>query len=469
MICVVIPGPTLNDARAQINASIGTADLIELRLDLFTSIEWVSLLRNEFSIPMIFTIKGQKIETLPAVAPEFIDIEHTTPLALVEKLLEKFPATKIIVSYHNFHETPLDLDSLFYSMQRKGASFYKIACMAHSTTDALRLLSWACGKTPRVIPVSMGQNGTISRIISPLRGSPFTYACVDGHTTAPGQIAVATHHRLYRVGPHTLIFGLIGNPVDKSVSHATHNHLIRESGLEAVYTKMRVTKEELPSFLDLAKKLKMRGLSVTMPLKEAILPFIDEIDPAAKAIGAVNTLLLDSGRIYGYNTDGIGCMNAIEEITAVRGKKVVIIGAGGAAKAIAYEAHRRGALLSILNRDAAKANEIALRLNGTGGSLDQMKDRCEEGYEILINSTPLPLPIDPAHIRSHTIVMDIATIPTGYGLMEEAAKRHCLLVPGYKMFVEQAIRQFEIWFPNKISRIHIKSILEKKVVDFLKI
>lgn len=438
-------------------------DLVELRLDLFLPFtpQDISRLMREFSFRIIFTVKTQRqtlqeIEDLCEVGPEFVDLESSGPPSFVEKIAARFPTIKIIISYHNFQETPSDLDSLWHSMQRTHAYLYKIALQANSSVDALRLLVWAKGKA-NLIPISMGEHGKISRMLSSALGSHFTYGTVGKNTTAPGQIIASTLIDLYQARPHASILGLIGNPVDKSISHETHNHLIKRCGLNAVYVKMVVTPEELPLFLSLAKKLPFKGLSVTMPLKEAILPFIDELDPAATAIGAVNTLLFSSNRIYGYNTDGVGALSALEQKISVHGKKVVLIGAGGAAKAIAYEAFRRGAHLHILNRDRSKAKALAYRVNGSSGGLDEMKR--EEGYDILINATPLALPIDPSYIKKETVVMDIVSHPHMTELLQAASEKGCCVIHGYEMFLEQAVRQFEIWFPNTVLPTHMRSIL----------
>src|SRR5262249_16514603 len=163
---------------------------------------------------------------------------------------------------------------------------------------------------------------------------------------------------------------------------------------------------------------------------------------------AVNTLLFEEGKIFGFNTDGIGALNAIEKEFPVKDKRIVIIGAGGAAKAIAYEAHRRGGLVTIVNRDAEKALQIAQLLPCIGKGLDYMATCAETGYDVLINCTPSPLPIASEYIIPQAIVMDIKTKPKETAFLKLAREKGCPIIYGYQMFIEQALGQFNLWFKN---------------------
>lgn len=408
MICVVIRGPSIQEAHSQIEKALPSADLIELRLDLFNSSD-VKSLRERYTIPMIFTIKNQAhIQELLDYKPEYVDLDI--------HIATELPGTKLIISYHNYEETPEDLEGLYQKMKKIPAYYYKMAVTAKNSTDAMRL---CCFKKPDLIPISMGSYGQLSRILSPIN-----YVAVDeNQKTAPGQFTLDT-----LIKPHKNLYGLIGDPVDQSISDQTHNGLIHGS-----YLKMQVKPHELPQFIHYAKQLNFLGLSVTMPLKEAILPFLDVIDSDAPA---VNTIVFKAGKLYGYNTDGIGAMNAIGG--SVSGKHIVLIGSGGAAKAIAYEATKRGARVTIVKRNEPFP---------------------EKPYDILINCTPVELPIDPKYILSGSIVMDIKTKPKETELLRMARNRGCAIVYGYEMFIEQALLQFELWFGD----IDVREKLNNKV------
>jgi 3-dehydroquinate dehydratase/shikimate dehydrogenase len=327
-------------------------------------------------------------------------------------------------------------------MQRENAFLYKIAVTANSSLDTLRLLCWA--KEKPVIAISMGPFGQLSRILE----KHITYASLDEESkTAPGQLTI---NELENYSGHNL-YGLIGDPVTKSISHITHNHVMRTYDLDSLYIKMQVQKEELKQFLFLAKKARFRGLSVTMPLKEAVLSHLDEVDTEAAKIGAVNTLVFEEGRIHGYNTDGKGALNAIEKTLSVNGKHLVLLGAGGAARAIAYEAKKRGAFVTILNRDAQKARDIAAYMQCQGFGLDHLDVLCKEGYDAIINATPLEMPCTPEQILVGSCVMDSNTIPKTSLFLQHAQAKGCKIIYGLQMFVEQATLQFSLWFPQQFT------------------
>ncbi len=439
MLCVVIKGPSFEEAHRQISQTLPYADLVELRLDGFATLDLTALqhLRSDFSIPMIFTLRSRSqggnykqseekrlddIRRLATLKPEYLDLENDVPSHFIKEISSTI---KLILSYHNFTETPTDLEGLYREMKKIPASFYKIAVTAQHSLDALRLLCWA-KNADNLIAISMGYHGQISRILGPVIGSPITYAALDdSQTTAPGQLSAKTlieryHHR--SLNPQTALYGLIGDPVDQSISDETHNALMTACDLDAVYVKMQVKPSELANFLQYAKQLHFHGISVTMPLKEHIISHLDVVDPQALDCGAVNTLLFEKGKVFGFNTDGIGALNAIETLCPIKDKRLVIIGAGGSAKAIAYEALRRDARVTIVNRDADKAFKIAQRLHCSSKGLDDMSACAKEGYDILINCTPVPLPISPDHILPHTIVMDIRTRPKETDLLNYAAK-----------------------------------------------
>lgn len=196
-----------------------------------------------------------------------------------------------------------------------------------------------------------------------------------------------------------------------------------------------------------------------MPLKELVINELDEIDPKALSIGAVNTIAFKKGRLIGYNTDGIGALGVIEEMCSVSNKRIIILGAGGAAKAIAYEALQRGGLVTILNRDKERALELAKNLDCVGMGLDEMAACTREGYDILINCTPT-MPIDPTDILPNAIVMDVVILPKETKFLEHAIENGCKIVYGYQMFVEQALGQYKIWLGEQIDLQECKKSLE---------
>lgn len=484
MLCIVIKGPSFEEAHRQIDQALDYADLVELRLDGFLNLDIAALeiLRSHFSIPMIFTLRSRSqggnyteseekrlsmIQHLLELKPEYIDLENHIPAAVIAQISLQYPEVKLILSYHDFIDTPEDLEALYWEMKKSPASFYKIAVTAKNSLDTLRLMDFAKKADHKLIAISMGPFGQISRILAPVIGSPITYASLmDDQQTAPGQLSgkllVERYHH-YSLNRYSAVYGLIGDPVDRSISDETHNSLIKASVLDAVYVKVQIKETELAEFLQYSKEIPFRGLSVTMPLKERVLPLLDIIDPTAAAIGAVNTICFENGKLFGFNTDGIGALNAIEHECQVAGKRIVLIGAGGAAKAVAYEAVRRGALVTILNRTEEKAIQIAQRIPCIPKGLDQMAACAKAGYDILINCTPDPLPISADHILPGTIVMDLTTKPKETLFLKHAKDKRCRIIYGYQMFVEQAIGQFDLWFRGCLDEDEMRDHFEEVI------
>jgi len=468
MLCCVITGPSYVDVLTQINEASKDADILELRWDCFDSLDF----KIHSQLPMIFTLRPlsqggkyakneesrlESLEQLLELRPDYVDLEYTIPLRIIKKLQKKFPSVKTILSFHDFNKTAIDLNELLKDLEKKPADFYKIATFANSTIDALRMVNFSKQKGPKVIGLCMGELGAISRILN-----HFTYCSLKNNSLSLGLLSLESLIDCYRyksINAKTKIYGLIGNPVDKSFSDITHNKVFDFYDLDAVYIKMNVKIDELRCFFKEIKTLNFMGLSVTMPLKEAVLPYLNKIDSKAFAISAVNTIVCENQNLTGFNTDCTGAIDAIEEKIAVKNKHILIIGAGGSARAIAYEAVLRQANVTILNRNLKKALKIAEELCCKGGSINDIKTYYVNGYDILINCTPNELPFDPLFILDHVVVMDIQSFPKWTKLLLEAKNKNCDIIFGFEMFVNQAIGQFQHWFKEDIDFKNIKAIM----------
>lgn len=432
-------------------------DGIELRLDLFSEVNLENLkkLIVETKIPLLFTLRkasqgGQftgsepereiLIEKLLELEPAYFDLESEMHPAFIKKICQKFKKTKILISYHNFKEVPQELDLLYKEMTIHSAYGYKIAAQPKTTNDALRLLLFG-RKYPHVSVIAMGEKGEFARVLGKVFGNVFDYASLGEHfKTAPGQLTV--HELLdtydyHRLNSQTHLYGLIGDPVSKSLGHLFHNNKYKEKGWDSLYVKMVVLPEELASFFPLAVEAGFRGLSVTMPLKEKVIPFLNSLEDKAKQIGAVNTLLMQKDQIFGFNTDGIGALDALERYGSIAGKKMVLIGAGGAARAIAIEGKARGAHLMILNRSLEKAQIIACEVDGEAGLLSQIPLH----YDVLVNCSPNFAWINSAKLLPEALIMDIVYVPRETPLLCMALKTGCRIVYGDEMFYNQAEAQ----------------------------
>ncbi|MCE5317797.1 MAG: shikimate dehydrogenase [Parachlamydia sp.] len=478
MLCAVIRGPSLEEAEQQLALAHTKCALVELRLDLIQgwNLDWLKRVR--FHLPKILTLRSQdqggsfheseekrlhKIRQLAALEPDFLDVESTVSPEFVQEL--KRAKTQIILSFHDFAQMP-PLQSVLEGMRRCPADIYKIAVMLQSSVEALELLTFMKANSS-VLAMGMGPFGSLTRILSPLFGGRFTYASLsDNLSSAPGQIKADELEFIYHhseLTEATALYGLIGDPIVKSLSHLSHNRAMQQLKLSSVYVKFPVPSQQLPDFLNMAKKASIRGLSVTMPLKEQVMAYLDDVDPWAQRVGAVNTLLFEEGAIKGFNTDGKGALDAIEAKMLVKGKKVILIGAGGACKALVAEAQDRGAVVSIFNRNAERATDLAKLFDCEGGGLDQLEGAFQTGYDVIVNTTPSAMPIAPQWIYPGALAMDIALQPRMTEFLHHAQLKGCPLVFGYEMFINQALGQFKIWYGRAVNLDQVKTILQEVV------
>ncbi len=416
--------------------------MVEFRLDLFKKLDVAELgrIRKKIKAPVLFTGDA----SLAYLEPDYLDFDHKNP-EQAHEVRKQFPAIKIVISYHNYEMTP-DLDAVYSELKKHPGDIFKIACLANSSCDAMRMLLFVKHHAP-LLGLCMGEWGEVTRILGPILGSPWTFAALsDEKKTADGQLTVEEMaiYDLKRLSKNAEIYALIGGDLKKRQSHRYHNHVMKELGLDAIHMKIPVVASELQEFFSLAKKIGFRGFSVTDPLKEHVIPFLDEITPEAEEIGAVNTISIRNGKLFGSNTDGKGALNAVEQRMKVRGKKVIVLGAGGAAKAIIYEALQRGAEVVVLNRTPKM-----LKWNVCLRPLDEM-----EACDILINTTPVTVPNIPK-----CLAMDISLKPLT-PFLQDAKKSDCETISGMEMWVNLTALQYQIW-RSDLNLDKIFTILQK--------
>jgi shikimate dehydrogenase len=262
------------------------------------------------------------------------------------------------------------------------------------------------------------------------------------------------------ISGRTKLCCVIGDPVEHSLSPVMHNAAFKELNLDFVYVAFTVRKDELKNAIAGARSLQVHGLNVTMPHKTAIMKHLDEIDPTAKSIGAINTVLNAEGKLVGYITDGVGAIEALKENSvSLEGKKLLLLGAGGAAKAIAFHAAQEVEELKILNRTAQKANDLAealhkkfdKKVSGNTLSSETIKKELED-TDILVNATSVGMHpnvnqslVDSTWLRPDLYVMDIIYNPLETKLAKDAKSVGANVVSGIEMLVYQGAVSFEIW------------------------
>jgi shikimate dehydrogenase len=270
----------------------------------------------------------------------------------------------------------------------------------------------------------------------------------------------------------TTLCGIIGNPIEHSMSPAIHNAAYEQLELNYVYLAFCVT--DVEGAIRGMRALNIRGLSVTAPHKIEVMNYLDETDSIARQIGAVNTVVNDDGYLKGYNTDWIGFVRSLEAYTPIHDKRVVILGAGGAARAVAFGINQRGGNMTILNRavEIEMARSLATEISCPWGELSQLESVTEA--DIVINATSVGMHpdidktvIETRHLRPKQIVYDVVYNPLETRFLREAKERGCRVIPGYEMLLLQGVAQFEMWTgksaPVDLMRtILIARLLEKK-------
>lgn len=456
-LIAIVYGPTLGRAKEQLEkAGAEGADLAEIRLDCFERGDLKRLSELPRELPLIFTFRkkthggaceleeAKRLELFAKCLkanPEYCDIETDTELSFFEDVKKTHPKIKIIGSFHDLEKMP-PLEETLDRMRKPLVAHYKLAVLAQSASDALKLLLFAKDHD-NLTCIGLGEHGTITRILGPLFGSEFCYAPLEKDDALFGQVPLFDLHEIYRfrtLSPKTRIYGLIGHPIEKSVGHLFHNKSFPK---DAVYVKIDLDVPELPLFFSLIRKLPFSGLSITMPLKELLGKFLTSVEPDAAVIGSINTLKIEEEHWHGFNTDGKGALNALEGRCKVKGKHVVVLGAGGSARAIVYEAIRKGAKVTVLNRTEARREALAKEFGCDAAGLEELGNL---SFDILINSIPTDLFFDAKELPPKAIVMDIVYWEKETPLLKLGRERGCTCIGGMKMFEEQALLQQKIWF-----------------------
>jgi shikimate dehydrogenase len=265
---------------------------------------------------------------------------------------------------------------------------------------------------------------------------------------------------------HTQLYGIIGNPVQHSLSPILHNIAFERMGLNAVYLAFEV--KQLEEAIHGIRELSIRGVSVTLPFKTQVLPFLDRVEAVAEKIKAVNTIANQGGRLVGYNTDWRGALEALEEKVDLKGKKILLLGAGGAARAIGFGLKERGCQAIISNRSLDKGNELAKALGFTCMPLSSIN---EPKIDVIINATSVGMlpnhadsPLPKRFLKEGMVVMDIVYQPLETQLLQDAEEKGCWTIDGLEMFVRQAAAQLEIWTGQKPDINQMKEDLRKELL-----
>jgi len=482
-LCVAIQADSVAELVGRAAAALAETRFVEFRLDsLAKPAEALQALKDFLAahrdVTAIATCRrkqfgghfarslSEELEVLLKAAEagcQIVDLEVESAEEAKPAVLARFrdelraAGAALLVSFHDFTRTK-DLEHAVERIQAFAPDFVKVVSTAKSLADNLAVLRLIEERSlsAQVVGIAMGEEGLVSRVLGPRAGAAFTFASFsDGAETAPGQVTARVLRDLYRVehlDRATRIFGVAGNPIAHSLSPLMQNTAFRKENVNAVLLPLKV--RALNDLLTLMRKLPLAGLAVTMPLKQEILPHlanpvVGKSLPLTTRIGACNTLRVGAdGKIVGFNTDVDGVVRQLEKRLRLKGARIAVLGAGGAARAAVFGLVDQGAEVFIVNRTHETAIALAREAKAKALKHEQF---AKAHFDVLINSTPCgmagskqALPIAEKELNAG-LVFDMVYNPLETPLIKLAASRGIPVITGLEMFVQQGARQFEIW------------------------
>ena len=387
-----------------------------------------------------------------AAGCQLVDIELESALKCKPQQLQQFrQESALILSFHDFRATK-KLEETLAKMVEFPADFYKIVSTATTLYDNVVMMKFLEKHSDQhsLIGLCMGEQGIISRVLGVRAGSVFTFAAVSAdEKTAPGQVTaqeLLNTYRIEQIDIATKVYGVAGDPVVHSLSPAIMNAAMRRENVNAVYVALHA--KTLKDLLACVSDIPIHGLSITMPYKEPIVRHLDNTDSNTSKSGACNTVVrAQDGKLYGFNTDSAGIVRPLEQRMMIEKAKILVLGAGGAARAAVFGLKERGAEVYILNRTLAPAQKLA---RSARARLLKRADLKKHSFDVIINATPVGMgshresPLHAEEIKAK-YVFDMVYDPRDTRLLQLAREQGAEVIPGVEMFVQQAARQFEIW------------------------
>ncbi len=477
-VCAAIIGATPEDMLEKATAVLADTHFLEFRLDYLDKPalglpKLKQFLADHSEVTAIATCRrvasggkfaGSEAEELDVLIKaagagfQLVDLALESAETLKPAAVEKLRATKVglIVSHHDFKQTK-DLDAVYKRMAPFAADLVKIVPTARTLTDNLTLMQFIerMSDSANIIGICMGDAGIISRVLGLRAGSMFTFAAATaGEETGPGQIAARTLIETYRieeVDASTKVFGVAGNPINKSLSPLMMNAAFRRETVNAVYLALQTA--DVEDLVRLIREIPIGGVSVTMPHKQSILPHLEHTDPLSQKIGACNTILrAPDKKLYGFNTDVAGIVMPLEKRLVLKGAKILVLGAGGTARAAVFGLKDKGAEVFILNRTPETAAKLAKQ---AGAKVLKREALAKSSFDVIVNATSVGMAgqkgaqiLTEADFKAGLktqYIFDCVYNPVDTPLLKLARQLNIPAITGVEMFVQQGARQFEIW------------------------
>jgi 3-dehydroquinate dehydratase/shikimate dehydrogenase len=455
LVCATVTGRDMAELRARRDAVRG-ADLVELRLDAVDAPDVTGALEGR-ALPVVLTCRHRgeggwfagpeeqrRALLLEACdrGAEYVDLEWACGF---DDFVRGRRGRNIVLSFHDFNGCPDDLEARVEAMAALDPEVLKIAVTVRRLTECARLAAVAARHPGRrLVLVGMGEAGTVTRVLPGRFGSCWTYA---GDGVAPGQIELdrlLTEFRFGRIGPRASLYGVAGRPLAHSLSPAMHNAAFDELGVDAAYVPLAAA--DIDDLVEGAAALDIAGVSVTAPFKVNVMARLVSVDEEARLAGAVNTLVRRADGWHGGNTDMDGFLAGCAGLRLV-GRRVAVLGTGGAARAVALAARRAGASVTCYGRDRARGTALAETL-GVGAAVRPVPPG---SWDVLVNATPVGThpAIDqtafPESCYDGEVAYDLVYNPPRTRFLRDAAAGGCRTIGGLDMLVEQARRQVELW------------------------
>lgn len=491
-LCVAVTGTDAADMIAKAESLVRDNPLLELRLDYlsepasaFPKIR--RLLELQSGAVLIATCRrvanGGKfrgsverqlalLSKAAASGCQIVDLEVQSAAAARPAELQRLrQRAALLLSFHDFRGTR-KLEETFQKMSAYPAEFYKVVTTATTLYDNVVMMKFLEKKSQKhsVVGLCMGEQGVISRVLGVRAGSVFTFAATNpGEETAPGQISARTLREAYRieqVDAATRVYGVAGDPVAHSLSPLLMNTAFRRENVNGVYLALHA--KTLEDLLACVREIPLHGLSITMPYKESIVKHLDNSDTYTNRVGACNTVVRGpDGKLYGFNTDVAGVLRPLELRLPLEGAKVLVLGAGGAARAAVFGLKERGSDVYVLNRTPAPAQKLAHQAHARVARRPELK---KMAFDVIINATPLgmdgskesPLREDEINTR---FLLEMVYSPAETRLVKMARAKGAQIIPGAEMFVQQAARQFEIWTGKPAPSDEMQRVVERGIQE----
>lgn len=456
-LAITVTGADMATLRRARDAAQG-ADLVELRLDGVRDADPIGALEGRRT-PVIVTCRARweggafdgseeerrRILTGAVEAgAEFVDVEAAATFA--SDLILARRGRGVIVSTHLFGPGHSDIGERFHAMRATGAEVIKLAVEVDSLRETLPLFELArqAAANQGHVLIGMGRRAVHTRVLASRLRNRWTYA---GDGVAPGQLPASRmlhEFRFARIREDADLYAVVGDPIGHSLSPAMHNAGFAAAGINAAYVGLEAASAE--DFFTFARAMNLRGASITAPFKRDIMRYVNELDPLAREVGAVNTIAVNGHRWTGSNTDVAGFLAPLEGRMKLRGARVSILGAGGAARAVAFALKRQGAVVTVHARRVQEARGLA-RSAGVKSAAYPPRPGT---WDVLVNATSLgSRPGDESPMEGvpldGEIVFDLIYSPPDTPLIRQARDAGCWTIGGIEMLIGQAEKQFESW------------------------